>query len=117
VVELTDAPRVVTSLDRGVGEDEETPLGALLPADAGDVGEELHISLEREQVRRAVATIAEPATSVIRMRYALDGDPEPQSYAAVARALNIDAGRVRQLEERGVAQLAMVRELRALRAA
>ena len=117
VVELSDAPRVVTSLDRSIGEDEETTLGAMLPADAHDVGEEVRISLEREQVRRAVATMAEPERSVIRMRYGLDGDAEPQTHAAVARALKLDSHRVRKLEERALAQLAMRRELRALRAA
>jgi RNA polymerase primary sigma factor len=117
VVELSDAPRVVTSLDRPIGEDEEIPLGAILPADAPDVGEEVHISLEREQVRQAVATMAEPERSVIRLRYGLDGDREPQSHAAVARALKLDSHRVRKLEERALAQLAMRRELQALRAA
>ncbi len=117
VVALAEAPRVVTSLDRSVGEDDETTLGALIPAEAMDFGEEVHISLEREQVRLTVATMAEPERSIIRLRYGLDGDPEPQSYAAIGRKLRLDPGRVRQLEERALTRLARVRELEALHAA
>jgi RNA polymerase primary sigma factor len=117
VAELTDAPRVVTSLDRPVGEDEETTLGAMLPAESGDIGEEVLISLEREQVREAVASMAEPGRSVIRLRYGLDGGGEPQSYAAIGRKLKLGADRVRRLEERALEQLAMLREIQALRAA
>jgi RNA polymerase primary sigma factor len=117
VIELADAPRVVTSLDRSVGDDEDTTLGALIPADQRDVGEEVHISLEREQVRTAVSTMSEPARTIIRLRYGLDEDAEPHSYAAIGRHLNLGPERVRQLEERALKQLSHRRELEALRAA
>ncbi len=72
VVQLAAAPRVVTSLDRPVGEDEESTFGTLIAATVPDVGEEVHISLEREQVRQTVANMSEPARTVIRMRYGVD---------------------------------------------
>jgi RNA polymerase primary sigma factor len=117
VIQLADAPRVVTSLDRQVGEEDETTLGAMIPAEARDVGEEVYISLEREQVRFAVATMAEPARSIIRLRYGLDDDAEPKSYAAIGRELHLGPDRVRQLEERALKQLSHRREIEALRAA
>jgi RNA polymerase primary sigma factor len=117
VVELADAPRVVTSLDRTVGDEEDTTLGALIPADTRDVGEEVHISLEREQVRVAVSTMSEPARTIIRLRYGLDDDAEPRSYASIGRQLSLGPERVRQLEERALKQLSHRRELEALRAA
>jgi RNA polymerase primary sigma factor len=116
ISDLAAAPRVATSLDRPVG-DEETTLGALLPTGAAEVGEELHLSLEREQVRRAVAALGEPERSVIRLRFGLDGDREPQTYGAIAKQLGIKAGRIRTLEKRALKQLALHRELMALRAA
>jgi RNA polymerase primary sigma factor len=116
VIELADAPRVVTSLDRPVGEEEDTALGALFAADTQDVGEEVHDSLEREQVRDAVSTMPEPARSIIRLRYGL-GDSEPRSYASIGRQLNLGPERVRQLEERALKLLSHRRELEALRAA
>jgi RNA polymerase primary sigma factor len=112
---LGDAPRVVTSLDRAIGDDDETTLGAML-ADGRDLGEEVHVSLEREQVRQAVAAMAEPERAVIRLRYGLDGD-EPLAYAAIGRRLRLNASSVRQLEKRALRQLALRRELQALHAA
>ncbi len=117
VNELAEAPRVVTSLDRLVGDEDETTLGALIPADTLDIGEEVHISLERKQVREAVERMSEPSRSIIRLRYGLDENCEPQSYAAIGRALSLGPDRVRQLEERALKLLSHRRELEALRAA
>ena len=117
VLDVKTVPRVVTSLDRPVGEDDETALGSILSADVRDLDEELERDFERELVRKAVATIAEPGQSVIRRRFGLDGDEEPQTYAAIARELQLDTYRVRRLEERALKQLAARQELVALRAA
>jgi RNA polymerase primary sigma factor len=114
VIELSRAPRVITSLDRPVGEDEETTFGSLLAADETDMGEDMHSDLQRHQVMDAVATIAEPGQSVIRLRYGLDGDGEQQSYAAIGRELQIDAERARRLEQRALKQLSERRDLEAL---
>ena len=115
--QLADAPRVATSLDRPVGEEGEATLGALLPATTPEVGEEVHLSLEREQVRRAVEQLAEPERSVIRLRYGLDGDREPQTYIAIGVQLGIKADQVRRIEDSALRQLALHRELEGLRAA
>ncbi len=115
--ELADAPRVATSLDRRVGEADEATLGELLAATTPEVGEEVQLSLEREHVRRVVAQLAEPERSVIRLRFGLDGDREPQTYAAIARQLEIGPDRVRGIEDRALRQLALNRELEGLRAA
>ncbi len=117
VVQLAGAPRVVTSLDRPVGEDEESTFGTLIAATVPDVGEEVHISLEREQVRQTVANMSEPARTVIRMRYGVDADLDPRSYADIARALGLSIRRIRLIEEGALRQLARLREMQALRAA
>src|SRR5262249_3992674 len=104
VIELEDAPRVVTSLDRSIGEEEDTSLGALMAADTHDVREEVHTSLEREQIRYAVSTMPEPARTIIRLRYGLDDDAEPRSYASIGRRLSLGPERVRKLEERALKQ-------------
>jgi RNA polymerase primary sigma factor len=114
VEEVRDAARVTTSLDRPVGEDLETPAGALIPAEGPSVGEEVLISLEQETVRRTVAELPDPERTVIRMRYGLDGDENPQSLAAIGRHLGITPERVRSIEERALRELARHRELEAL---
>jgi RNA polymerase primary sigma factor len=117
VVQLAGAPRVVTSLDRPVGEDEESTFGTLIAATVPDVGEEVHISLEREQVRQTVAAMSEPSRTVIRMRYGVDADHDPRSYADIARALGLSIRRIRLIEEGALRHLARLREMQALRAA
>jgi RNA polymerase primary sigma factor len=117
ISQLADVPRVATSLDRPVGEEQEATLGALLPAATPEVGEEVHLSLEREQVRHAVEQLGEPARSVIRLRYGLDGDREPQTYTAIGAQLGLSPDRIHTIEDRALRQLGLHRELEGLRAA
>jgi RNA polymerase primary sigma factor len=111
---LEEAPRVVTSLDRPVGTDADTPLGDLFAAPAADVGEEVVLSLSGEVVRRAVSELGEPDRQVIRLRFGIDDDGEPQTEAAVSRQLGIAKSEVRAIEERALSALARLRELEAL---
>jgi RNA polymerase primary sigma factor len=110
-------PRVTTSLDRPIAGDTDATLGSMLPAQGPEVGEELHIEFQRNQVLDAVASVAEPGQSVIRLRFGLDNVCEPKSYAAIGRELELDPERVRRIEHRVLAQLALDRDLEALHAA
>ncbi len=116
VIKVGQAPRVVTSLDRSVGEEEDATLAELLPG-APDVAEEVQAGLQAAQVRHVVATMAEPERSVIRLRYGLSRDGEPHSYAAIGRRLELDADVVRRLEQRALKQLRMRSDVVALVAA
>ena len=111
---LAKAPRVVTSLDRPVGEDLEATLGELYPAPAVDVGEEVVLSLHREAVRGAVGGLPAPDRDVIRLRFGIDDDAEPQTQAAVGRQLGLTTTEVREIEARALSALARLRELEAL---
>jgi len=77
----------------------------------------VQVSLEREQIRRVVARMTEPERSVIRLRYGLDGDRQPQTHAAIGRELGIAPERVSAIEERALQRLARDRELDGLLAA
>ena len=107
---LDQAPRVVTSLDRPVGDNGGTSLGELVAGET-DVGEEVVLNLERQAVRRAVEGLAEPDRGIVKRRFGIDGDPRPQSTAAIARALGITGSEVRLIEKRALAELARMREL------
>jgi RNA polymerase primary sigma factor len=117
IQEAREANRTVVSLDRPVGgSDEETPFGALLPAEGEAPDEEVAVSLERDAVRRAVAQLPDRHREVVRMRYGIDGS-EPQRLSDTGRALGISAERVRQIENDALRRLAEVRELQGVRAA
>ena len=114
VAVLADAARVVVSLDVPVGESGDAALGDLLPGPGADAGEEVLVSLEREAVRRAVESLPTPEREVIKRRFGIDGDPQPESHAAIARRLGRSVRDVRFLERRALAYLSQRRELDAL---
>ena len=117
IEEAREAMRTVVSLDRPIGgADEETPFGALLPAEGEGPDEEVAVSLDREAVRRAVAQLPDRQREVVRLRYGIDGS-EPQRLSETGRALGISAERVRQIENAALRRLAEVRELQGVRAA
>jgi DNA-directed RNA polymerase sigma subunit (sigma70/sigma32) len=54
---------------------------------------------------------------VIRLLYGSDGDRDPQTFKAIGQHLGIDPDQVGGIEERGLKELALRRELDALREA
>src|SRR3954454_3098415 len=117
IEEAREAMRTVVSLDRPIGgADEETPFGALLPAEGDGPDEEAAGSLDPEAARRAVEQLPDRQREVVRMRYGIDGG-DPQRLSETGRALGISAERVRQIENDALRRLAEVRELQGVRAA
>jgi RNA polymerase primary sigma factor len=116
VREALDAARVVTSLDRPVGEEEETSLGSLLPSEERGPEEEVEISLREEALERALARLPEREREVVKLRYGISGD-DPTPLSETGRRLGLSSDAVRRLERRALAELAASRELEALRPA
>lgn len=116
VREAREAARVVTSLDRPVGEEEDTSLGALIESDAPTPEEQVEIALQQDAVRSALARLPEREREVVRLRYGIDGD-EPTPLREAGRRLGISSEEVRRIERRALAELAASRELEALRPA
>jgi RNA polymerase primary sigma factor len=116
LAEARDAVRVVTSLDRPVGESEDTPFGALLASDDRGPEEEVDIVLREDALRRALDELPEREREVVRLRYGVGGD-EPTPLVETGRRLGISQDTVRRLERKALAELAQSRELDALRPA
>jgi RNA polymerase primary sigma factor len=117
VVELRDMARTVTSLDRPVGEGEESGLGSLLPGEGPTPDEEVEVNLAEEVVRRTVEELPERERDVIKLRFGLNGDREPLPLSQTGRKLGVSAETVREIERRALQHLSMRRELDALREA
>jgi RNA polymerase primary sigma factor len=113
VLEVTEAARVVASMDQPVGDQGDVTLGELLPGDGQEFTEAVHLGLQEEDVRRAVASLPEPQRTVVQLRYGIDRD-EPMSVHRVGRELRMGPRRVRDLEADGLARLAVRREVDAL---
>ncbi len=114
--EVRAASRVVTSLDRPVGEEEDTSLGSLLPSDERGPDEEVDILLREDALRRALEQLPEQERQVVKLRYGINGD-DPTPLSETGRRLGISQDTVRRLERRALAELAESRELDALRPA
>jgi RNA polymerase primary sigma factor len=117
VREVQDAARAVTSLDRPIGAEGDAALGDLVAGAEAPPEEELEISLRQEALRRAVAELPDRERDVLKMRFGLNGDPDPQSLEAIGKTLGLTRERVRQIESEGLKRLAVSRELDAVRAA
>jgi RNA polymerase primary sigma factor len=114
VVDLRDVSRVVTSLDRQVGEENDTALGDLLPSEDATPEEEVHLHNQHDVVREVVANLPDPDRKVIQMRYGLNGDREPQTLTMIGEELGVSPDRVSQIERRALERLAVRREMRSL---
>jgi RNA polymerase primary sigma factor len=117
VLEVRQAARAVTSLDKPVGAEENAPLGDLVAGESPGPEEEVSVSLSMDTLRRAVAALPEREREVVKMRYGLNGDVEPASLEEIGRRMGLTRERVRQLENVALERLAVQREIEALRAA
>ena len=114
--EAREAVRMLTSLDRPLGEDGAATVGDQIAAPAEDPIAELAVSLEDGALERALETLGEQQRRVIELRFGLaGGDPIP--LQAVGDELGITRERVRQIERAALEQLSRNRELADLREA
>jgi RNA polymerase primary sigma factor len=117
VLEVRSAARAVTSIDRPVGKEGDTTLGELVSANQPPPEEELTISFRQEAVQKAVAKLPDREREVVKMRFGLNGDPDPQSLEQIGKRLGLTRERVRQIESQALERLSVERELDALTAA
>src|SRR5437867_1097154 len=117
VQEVRAAARAVTSLDRPVGEEGDTSFGDLIAGESSEPSEEVHVSLTERAVRHAVETLPEREKEVVKLRYGMDGDPDPKSLEEIGRLMGLTRERVRQIEAQALQRLAERREIEALEGA
>jgi RNA polymerase primary sigma factor len=114
VQEVRSAARAVTSLDKPVGAEGDARFGDLIAGEEAEPSEEVHVSLAERAVRKAVDTLPEREREVVKLRYGMNGDRDPQSLEEIGRRLGITRERVRQIEAQALARLAERREVAAL---
>jgi RNA polymerase primary sigma factor len=103
------------SLERPVGEEEESELGDFVEDENAvspfDLAEE---NLRRENVRRALAALPQREREVIEMRFGLTGG-RPRTLEEVGRAFNVTRERIRQIENHTLKKLESLPEAQKLR--
>jgi RNA polymerase primary sigma factor len=114
VREVRHAARTVASLDKRIGNDGDTAFGELVAHDNGDVEEEVVVEMTEKALRKAIEALPDREKQVIKLRYGMNGDPDPLSLDAIGRTLGITRERVRQIETQALSRLAGQREIAAL---
>jgi RNA polymerase primary sigma factor len=105
VEEALDAPEAPVSLDQPVGSEGEGALGDLFSdPTAADPAEEAAGSVQRQEVRRALATLPKHERRVLELRFGFDG--EPATLEAIGKELGVTRERVHQLQDKAFARLA-----------
>jgi RNA polymerase primary sigma factor len=117
VQEVREAARAVTSLDKRVGEGEETTLAEMFASEAAEPAEEVATSQRDQLVHRVVSELPEREQEILRLRYGLAGEGSPQSVEQVVRRLGLPRAEVRNIEHKALERLAGRREMEELRVA
>jgi RNA polymerase primary sigma factor len=112
VEEVRRFARTVASLDKPVGEDNQTSFGDLLESDDAEPDEHVELVLRGEAVRGALTKLPRAERRVLRLRYGVGC--HPRTLDDVAACLDISRDRVRRLEARGLAMLGRRPEVAAL---
>jgi RNA polymerase primary sigma factor len=116
VREARAAAKVVTSLDRPIGESEETSLVSLLASPEDGPEEQLDVTVRDEAISRALEGLPEREREVVKLRYGVGGD-EPTPLREAGRRLGISTDAVRKLEHKALADLRRSNELAGLASA
>jgi RNA polymerase primary sigma factor len=114
VKEVRAAARAVTSLAKQIGATGDASFGDLIAGEDVEPSEEVHVSLAEDAVRNAVETLPEREREIVKLRYGMNGDPDPKSLEEIGRTLGLTRERVRQIEARALQRLAERREVAAL---
>ena len=103
------------SLEKPIGEEEDSELGDFVEDETADSPFELAIeNLRRENVRKALDALPEREREVIEMRFGLKGH-EARTLEEVGRAFGVTRERIRQIENTTLKKLEALPEAQRLR--
>jgi RNA polymerase primary sigma factor len=103
------------SLEKPIGEEEESELGDFVEDQAAESPFEVASeNLRKENVHRALAALPQREREVIEMRFGLTGG-QPRTLEEVGRAFNVTRERIRQIENHTLKKLESLPEAQRLR--
>jgi RNA polymerase primary sigma factor len=117
VREILRVAQLPVSLEKPVGDEDESELGDFVADDAvAEPFEEASEHLQREGVRRALDALPERERQVIQLRYGLSG-MEPLTLEEVGETFGVTRERIRQIENNTLKKLQRLPEAQMLREA
>ncbi len=115
VREILRMAQLPVSLEKPIGEEEDSSLGDFVPDDQAESPfDTASVSLRREDIELALGSLPERDRKVIELRYGLLGEA-PCTLEEVGRAFGVTRERIRQIENNTLKRLETLPEAQALR--
>jgi RNA polymerase primary sigma factor len=115
VEQIRRSAQVPVSLEKPVGDDEESEFGHFLTDESAPLPDEAaDDALRKDALRRILRTLSARERSVLELRYGLNGE-QPRTLDEVGRAFSVTRERIRQIENQCLKKLRAVAEANALR--
>jgi RNA polymerase primary sigma factor len=115
VREILRMSQLPISLEKPVGEDEDSSLGDFVPDEQAESPfDTASLSLRREDVELALQALPERERKVIELRFGLDGS-QPYTLEEVGREFGVTRERIRQIENNTLKKLESLPEAQALK--
>src|SRR5207249_253852 len=103
------------SLEKPIGEEEESELGDFVQDElAESPDEQASLSLRREDIEKALESLPERERKVIELRFGLQGE-QPCTLEEVGRAFGVTRERIRQIENNTLKKLESLPEAQGLK--
>jgi RNA polymerase primary sigma factor len=115
VREILRMAQLPVSLEKPIGEEEDSSLGDFVPDDQAESPfDTASLSLRREDIELALGSLPDRDRKVIELRYGLLGEA-PCTLEEVGRAFGVTRERIRQIENNTLKRLEPLPEAQALR--
>jgi RNA polymerase primary sigma factor len=115
VREILRMAQLPVSLEKPIGEEEESELGDFVQDDQAESPfDSASLNLRREDIDRTLDALPERERKVIEMRFGLDGD-QPRTLEEVGRAFGVTRERIRQIENNTLKKLESLPEAQGLK--
>ena len=115
VEQIQRSAQALVSLEKPVGDEEESEFGHFLADENSPLPEEeAGIAMRNETLSRLLAQLSYRERRVLELRYGLNGE-QPRTLDEVGRAFNVTRERVRQIENHALKKLQSLAEAQKLR--
>jgi RNA polymerase primary sigma factor len=115
VEQIRRSAQTPVSLEKPVGDEEESEFGHFLQDDSAPLPDEAaEVTLRKEALQRILGTLSHRERRVLELRYGLDGQ-HPRTLDEVGRTFNVTRERIRQIENQSLKKLRALAEAAKLR--
>ena len=115
VEQIRRSSQLPVSLEKPVGDDEESEFGHFLTDETAPLPEEsAEQALRRDTLKQILCSLSPREQKILEMRYGLDGE-QPRTLDEVGRAFNVTRERIRQIENQCLKKLRALADCQKLR--